>query len=1203
MLLVIGVLRQWHRPTANRSSDQSRRIREAKRGEMPQPQREFPATEQRASNLQCRLAGSEIRLEGTADTRLQTLVFCVAFVIGLQFVRTRPLTRSWPNHVQLGRKGEKVFLTATEANKEAAPARTCIGGGLLGNIGKVCSFREQKIPRGNRGQLLMVVPLCLFGVVGVPPRGVPYALKLRYDWPGTKAGVKPATKNRACPVAKPGTKSASKRRGKAMAGATLARTSAAMADLVQAFKGSGIVDHSEGARERSWSSSLTPTGRHTLPDRRVWRQLLVMPHHRPARCYQSRVRNGYKTINYSPPNQARRFDPRMLSLPDFRTMPLVGRVSSGISRFPRPCIPALIYIHLVLPLSATNYDGVRGGYGVPEGGGRGGEAETKSRASSEGPGYKLRPVKNPRVKSGAAALNCRFTCRILGRLGASQHEKRAVEGAMGRVYVENLIEVRYRRHNCMPVQCLARRGDDRIDSHVSVTLSAPSASSPHTGSRTVSPPFNPLRHQKPRLLEGRCQVDPSAAPSAHAVQYAFLAGNEKNTVVQGLRERSWGGGEQSYTHPLGDDLASSALSETLNSLRPPRHRVYTLVGCSRQIRRYDRNTARLARRSYEALKVRVSVARIAPSPLGLGQARSCGSTVNPDGRIAIRSAETKKLSTVRQQEFGRQPVKGKYQTGEKKRAHYQSSPTAVGSNSYCLHSAKHLGIGKARNETGESAKCAVKTVLPGIPVFRNEAVPGKRQLKLDENVFVHRREGNFKDVRGIGGGGEEKSASELSIVSRPFLRRTARAYTSRETALAIGHLVPTTPHIEKRTQIRYPGNFLQRPKLPPVAAGPRQRLEYARRQLDAMFASPYSDCVNVTSLDTESRAHPWGRCGVVVRPVASRLGERVRFPGRDRSRIFACGNRAGRWHWAAGFLRDLPFPPPLHFVAAPYSPRFTLIGSQDLDVNLLWTCPRPQLVAWLKEFCTSEAYKRGNAKRRPRHAHELSHSFYRPFTVKWNSAYTMWRVAYPGGAHLNIEVADGNVWTPRGVWKGHAATVALFTAPWRPELLHSTQHTNTHARPWHSAPWSICLPSGTPRRRDNPPPPPGDSEESMGSRRRCPGVHGMLGGVVTGLRAGATFAKTAHYNYPSIPGYSLFTVTSLCMCLTSLLSRNESAKLYYPCPYECAKCTLLNTVTDAVELNSPGHSLRFPSWLLRLYPRAKFLRGNESLRRQRARHN
>ncbi|KAJ8893631.1 hypothetical protein PR048_006231 [Dryococelus australis] len=50
-------------------------------------------------------------------------------------------------------------------------------------------------------------------------------------------------------------------------------------------------------------------------------------------------------------------------------------------------------------------------------------------------------------------------------------------------------------------------------------------------------------------------------------------------------------------------------------------------------------------------------------------------------------------------------------------------------------------------------------------------------------------------------------------------------------------------------------------------------------------------------------------------------------------RIFACGNRAGRCRLWAGFLGDLPFPPPLHSSTAPYSPRFTLIGSQDHDVK------------------------------------------------------------------------------------------------------------------------------------------------------------------------------------------------------------------------------------------------------------------------------
>ncbi|KAJ8873513.1 hypothetical protein PR048_024331 [Dryococelus australis] len=67
--------------------------------------------------------------------------------------------------------------------------------------------------------------------------------------------------------------------------------------------------------------------------------------------------------------------------------------------------------------------------------------------------------------------------------------------------------------------------------------------------------------------------------------------------------------------------------------------------------------------------------------------------------------------------------------------------------------------------------------------------------------------------------------------------------------------------------------------------------------------------------------------------IASRLGEPDSILGRGRSRIFAYGNRAGRCRWSAGIHIDLPFPPPLHSGAAPYTPRLTLIDSQDLVVK------------------------------------------------------------------------------------------------------------------------------------------------------------------------------------------------------------------------------------------------------------------------------
>ncbi|KAJ8878622.1 hypothetical protein PR048_019203 [Dryococelus australis] len=38
-------------------------------------------------------------------------------------------------------------------------------------------------------------------------------------------------------------------------------------------------------------------------------------------------------------------------------------------------------------------------------------------------------------------------------------------------------------------------------------------------------------------------------------------------------------------------------------------------------------------------------------------------------------------------------------------------------------------------------------------------------------------------------------------------------------------------------------------------------------------------------------------------------------------------------HWSAGFIGDLPFPPPLRSGTAPFPPHFTFTGSQDLVVK------------------------------------------------------------------------------------------------------------------------------------------------------------------------------------------------------------------------------------------------------------------------------
>ncbi|KAJ8892443.1 hypothetical protein PR048_005023 [Dryococelus australis] len=53
-------------------------------------------------------------------------------------------------------------------------------------------------------------------------------------------------------------------------------------------------------------------------------------------------------------------------------------------------------------------------------------------------------------------------------------------------------------------------------------------------------------------------------------------------------------------------------------------------------------------------------------------------------------------------------------------------------------------------------------------------------------------------------------------------------------------------------------------------------------------------------------------------------------PRLGHSRILASGNCDGRCNWSADFLGDIPFPLFSHYSAAPFSPPFTIIGSQDL---------------------------------------------------------------------------------------------------------------------------------------------------------------------------------------------------------------------------------------------------------------------------------
>ncbi|KAJ8898183.1 hypothetical protein PR048_003543 [Dryococelus australis] len=63
----------------------------------------------------------------------------------------------------------------------------------------------------------------------------------------------------------------------------------------------------------------------------------------------------------------------------------------------------------------------------------------------------------------------------------------------------------------------------------------------------------------------------------------------------------------------------------------------------------------------------------------------------------------------------------------------------------------------------------------------------------------------------------------------------------------------------------------------------------------------------------------------VVKALASYLGESGSIPGWVVPGLFTCRNRDGWCRNVTGLIR------PLHSGAAPCSPRFTLVGSQDLD--------------------------------------------------------------------------------------------------------------------------------------------------------------------------------------------------------------------------------------------------------------------------------
>ncbi|KAJ8876192.1 hypothetical protein PR048_024101 [Dryococelus australis] len=89
-------------------------------------------------------------------------------------------------------------------------------------------------------------------------------------------------------------------------------------------------------------------------------------------------------------------------------------------------------------------------------------------------------------------------------------------------------------------------------------------------------------------------------------------------------------------------------------------------------------------------------------------------------------------------------------------------------------------------------------------------------------------------------------------------------------------------------------------------------------------AAPYLPQSSSSALNTSLSLTSADTCGTGGATVAERLArspptKRTGFNPRPRHQIFASGNLAGRCRWSSGFLGDLPFPPPLHSGAAPFT--------------------------------------------------------------------------------------------------------------------------------------------------------------------------------------------------------------------------------------------------------------------------------------------
>ncbi|KAJ8880621.1 hypothetical protein PR048_017091 [Dryococelus australis] len=108
----------------------------------------------------------------------------------------------------------------------------------------------------------------------------------------------------------------------------------------------------------------------------------------------------------------------------------------------------------------------------------------------------------------------------------------------------------------------------------------------------------------------------------------------------------------------------------------------------------------------------------------------------------------------------------------------------------------------------------------------------------------------------------------------------------------------------------------------------------------------FKNCNNIINTLLNNISPFWGHGGVVVRMLASHLGESVgSLPD------FCTWKSYRKRALVGGFSRGSSVPPPpLQSGAAPYSPHFTLISSQDLDVKSRPNLFTPHLLSTLNSY-------------------------------------------------------------------------------------------------------------------------------------------------------------------------------------------------------------------------------------------------------------